>query len=282
LSKSCPFPSAAVSVRIDSMGSSYDLFSSLDSGSIRVLFLDTETTGPDPSSAEICEVALILEEYDGFSHSGRRGFFQSLVRPSVPIPPEASAVNHISNRMVEGMPSAQELTDGIASLTGKADYIAAHNLPYDLTILKRQYPGLFSRFLPHRQIDTLRLSRHIWPEVPSHSLQALRYRFELDAGLTGEAHRALFDTELVQALLHHSLSQISPGETVFDWKSLAEFIQSPLEVKIFSFGKYRGNLVEDTVASDPEYIRWLLRQAWLSEEHPDLHHTILCKTGGTS
>ncbi len=53
----------------------------------------------------------------------------------------------------------------------------------------------------------------------------------------------------------------------------------PPEVKVFSFGKYRGNLVEDTFARDPEYIKWLLRQKWLSEEHPDLYHTILQKTG---
>jgi hypothetical protein len=66
-----------------------------------------------------------------------------------------------------------------------------------------------------------------------------------------------------------------------DWNGLVELIASPLEVKIFSFGKYRGSLVEDTVAGDPDYIRWLMRQKWLSEEHPDLYHTILRKAGNT-
>lgn len=256
-----------------------DLFSTLETGNTRILFLDTETTGPDPATAEVCEVAFILSEYSGFTSVGEKKVFESLVKPSVPIPPEASAVNGISNRMVANAPPAEDISQQITELVMEADYISAHNLPYDQTILRRQYPELFSRFDRSSGIDTLRLSRHIWQEIPSHALQALRYRFELDEGLKGNAHRALFDTELVQVLLHHLLKHASLSKLNGSWKELVEFIFSPLEVKIFSFGKYRGNLVEDTVAGDPDYIKWLLRQKWLAEEHPDLYHTILCKTG---
>ncbi len=261
------------------MNSSPDLFSTIESGVTRVLFLDTETTGPDPGSAEICEAGFILAEYSGFAFTGEQTSFQSLVKPRVPIPPEASAVNGISNRMVAEAPPAEHIRDSIAELAERADYLAAHNLPYDLTILKRQYPAIFHPFGPDRGIDTLRLSRHLWQEIPSHSLQALRYRFELDTDITGEAHRALFDTELVRSLLHHAFTHESLAGVKGSWTELLRLIASPLEVKIFSFGKYRGSLVEDTVAGDPDYIRWLLRQKWLSEEHPDLYHTILRKTG---
>lgn len=282
MSKFGSLPSSCHSVRIEVMNKSPDLFSGIESPSTKVLFLDTETTGPDPSTAEICEIALILEEYSGFTPTGVETAFDTLVRPSVPIPPEASAVNGISNRMVESSPSAAEVKEHIDGLASRADYIAAHNLPYDHAILKRQFPGIFSRFAPDRQIDTLRLSRHIWPEIPSHALQALRYRYELDEHLQGEAHRALFDTRLVRSLLLHSFRQRELAEVRNDWKGLVELIASPLEIKIFSFGKYRGSLVEDTVAGDPDYIQWLLRQKWLADEHPDLYHTILRQTGDGS
>ena len=263
------------------MSNTIDLFSSIagENGTVRILFLDTETTGPDPATAEVCEVAFLLVEYNGFSLTGEKQVFEALVKPSVPIPPEASAVNHITNKMVSGSPAAKDIAEEIGNLTRQADYISAHNLPYDYTILNRQYPSLFNRFDKSRHIDTLRLSRQIWQEIPSHALQALRYRFELDADIQGEAHRALFDTELVQSLLHFSLKQSCCLSFQDNWKSLVDFIVSPLEVLIFSFGKYRGNLVEDTVASDPDYIRWLMKQKWLPEEHPDLYHTILSKTG---
>jgi len=264
------------------MRKNQDLFSCIDNGDVRVLFLDTETTGADPSKAEVCEVAFVLAEYSGFSLTGNSQVYETLVKPSVPIPPEASAVNGISNKMVSSAPAAEDVTEHIRNLAEKADFISAHNLPYDFAILKRQYPSVFNNFGQGTHIDTLRLSRHIWQEIPSHSLQALRYRFELDEGLQGEAHRALFDTCLVQSLLHFSLKQNACSSLQNDWNALVNFISTPLEVKIFSFGKYRGNLVEDTVASDPEYIRWLMKQKWLPEEHPDLHYTILCKTGAES
>ncbi len=261
------------------MGNTFDLFSGIVGDSVHVLFLDTETTGADPATAEVCEVAFLLAEYKGFSFTGKKQVFETLVKPSIPIPPEASAVNQISNRMVAGSPAAEEIAGQIKKLTEQADYISAHNLPYDYEILNRQYPSLFKRFTRGTQIDTLRLSRQIWQEIPSHSLQALRYRFDLDRNIQGEAHRALFDTELVQSLLHFSLKQKNCLDCQNDWKALVDFVFSPLEVRIFSFGKYRGTLVEDTVARDPDYIRWLLKQKWLPEEHPDLYHTILSKTG---
>ena len=261
------------------MNKTNDLFSTIATGNTKILYLDTETTGPDPSTAEICEVAFLLAEYDGFSFTGETEVFETLIKPSIPIPPEASAVNHISNKMIKDALPAEEFIKQIGELSEQADIISAHNLPYDFMILKRQYPSLFNRFSNEMHLDTLRLSRHLWQEIPSHSLQALRYRFDLDESITGEAHRALFDTELVQSLLHFSLEQSICTKLENNWNSLVDFIISTLEVKVFSFGKYRGNLVEDTVARDPEYIKWLLRQKWLPEEHPDLYHTILQKTG---
>lgn len=261
------------------MSNTLDLFSSIPRGDVRILFLDTETTGADPSTAEVCEVAFLLAEYDGFSFTGRKQVFETLIKPSVPIPPEASAVNQISNKMVADSGKAEDYTEQIRKLSDQADFISAHNLPYDYMILKRQYPSLFNRFDKTMHIDTLRLSRQIWQEIPSHALQALRYRFELDADIVGEAHRALFDTELVQSLLHFSFMQKNCKDLQNNWDSLVAYIEAPLEVKIFTFGKYRGKLVEDTVANDPDYIRWLLKQKWLSEEQPDLYHTILSKTG---
>ena len=87
----------------------------------------------------------------------------------------------------------------------------------------------------------------------------------------------MFDTKLVRALVEFIIEQhliISEN-----WKELMEYTQSSLEIKIFSFGKYRGKLVEDIVAQDEDYIRWLLRQQWVPDDYPDLYHTLLRKTG---
>jgi exodeoxyribonuclease X len=180
--------------------------------------------------------------------------------------------------MLADAPQAPEVLDAVSGFAQGADYICAHNLPFDLAILQRGFPGVFSRFGEERRIDTLRLSRHCWPDIPSHSLQALRYRHNLDDLIPpGDAHRALFDTRLVKALLDTVLSR-----NLTDSKRLSDvvsFIARPLEVKVFNFGKHKGCLVEDIAATDPDYIRWLLKQEWLPGEYPDLFHTLLRKSG---
>lgn len=243
-----------------------------------VLFLDTETTGADPSTAEICEIGAVLVSYDGLKQiSDETSEFHSLVRPSDRIPPEASAVHHITDMMVAGAPSAGEIESGIASFAAGASIVCAHNSPFDLTILTRQMPSIFRRFGDGNTVDSLRLARHLWPEIPSHALQVLRYRFGLGDSLEGDPHRALFDAHLVRRLVHFARDGgLLPVRT---WEELAAFANSPLEVLVFSFGKYRGSLVEDIVVQDPQYVTWLLSQMWVPKDYPDLYHTLLRKLG---
>lgn len=266
------------------MNDELDLFAGTDSEppgpetEVRVLYLDTETTGADPEKAVVCEVALLLTTYRGFTRDRDTDVeYATLVKPPVMVPPEASAIHHITNAMLEGKPCIEDLAGDIRKLVDAADYVSAHNLPYDLAILRRQLPGVFGSITPDMELDSLRLARHLWPLVSSHALQALRYRFELDSGISGEAHRALFDTMLVRALVESVVGGGSPDWP--DWKELSEFARSPLDVQVFSFGKYRGKLVEDVLASDVDYIRWLIRQKWMAGDYPDLYHTLLTKTG---
>ena len=56
------------------------------------VFLDTETTGLGPE-AEMCDLGIV----DG---SGRI-LFNSLIKPTKPIPADVSLVHHITNEMVE-------------------------------------------------------------------------------------------------------------------------------------------------------------------------------------
>lgn len=258
-----------------------DLFSStVSSGEeCRILYLDTETTGVDTETANVCEIAFLLSTYNGFIRDPQKDILiQELILPPEPVPPEASAVHHITNGMLAGKPALEDVSERISDFVNKADYISAHNLPYDLAILRRQLPGIFGKIGEDMKLDSLRLARHIWPSIPSHALQALRYRFDLSAQITGDAHRAMFDTELVRSLIEYILRMdlVTPN----NWEDLVTYTRSALEVKIFSFGKYRGKLVEDIAAQDTDYIRWLLRQDWVPADYPDLYHTLLDRTSG--
>ncbi|MCD4701394.1 MAG: hypothetical protein K8S24_05995 [Candidatus Aegiribacteria sp.] len=245
----------------------------------RILYLDTETTGVDTETAHICEVAFLLSTYNGFKRDPQKDIrISELILPPEPVPPEASAIHHITNGMLAGKPALEDISERIDELVSKADFISAHNVPFDLTILKRQLPEVFGKIEEGMKLDSLRLARHIWPSVPSHSLQALRYRFDLDVNIAGDAHRAMFDTELVRSLIEYIIRMdlVTPDS----WMDLVKYTQSALEIKIFSFGKYRGKLVEDIAAQDTDYIKWLLRQKWIPADYPDLYHTLLDRISG--
>ncbi len=259
------------------MDDGFDLFAAADEGELSILFLDTETTGSDPEKDHICELAMIRTSYNGFSRASEMDRLCTLVKPPLPIPPEASAIHHITDKMVEQAPSASDLAGRIGEVARDAEIICAHNLPFDLTLLRRAFPEVFEQFREPAWLDSLRLSRHVWPAITSHALQALRYRFELDEDLSGDAHRASFDTELTRALVEKIATEELQGMT--SWREVAELARSPLEVQVFYFGKYRGNLVEDIVVRDADYVRWLLSQDWLPREYPDLYHTLLRKSG---
>src|SRR5690242_16597721 len=73
---------------------------------------DCETTGTDPNADEIVELALILLDREGLE----TGRFSSLVRPSSPIPEEATAIHGISDKDVAGAPTFAELAWGMLEL----------------------------------------------------------------------------------------------------------------------------------------------------------------------
>ena len=66
----------------------------------KIIFFDTETTG-NTEKDFLCQLA----------YKDRNEIFNEMYKPPVKIPPEASAVHHISNKMVEGKSSFKESAD---------------------------------------------------------------------------------------------------------------------------------------------------------------------------
>lgn len=159
-----------------------------------LLFLDCETTGLDGS--RLVELAWSEEHTP----------VQSLrVKPPVPIEIEASAVNHISNRMVESLcsfqehPSYQEIKDLIEAST-----VVAHNAHFDIGVLNRE--GIY----PTHFIDTKRLATYTHPEIKKQNLQYLRYALDLE--VEAQAHSATGDVHVLMALFYVLSQKLSTGE----------------------------------------------------------------------
>ena len=159
-----------------------------------VRVVDIETTGLDPATDRIVEIAVVVVDFQGQHY---RKLFHSLVDPGIPIPPEASAVHHITTAMVAGKaPTPDRIRPALEALADPAIPLAAHNATFDRSFLAAAACNWTSSW-----ICTLRVARHLWPDAPSHGNQALRYLLDLNVPGNEPPHRAMGDALVTAALL---------------------------------------------------------------------------------
>ena len=221
-----------------------------------VIFFDTETTG-NTDKDFLCQIA--YKEMNGESFCG-------LYKPPFKIPPEASAVHHISNKMVEDKPSFHESPDHhkIKNLFENPDnVVVAHNATFDLAMLKKE------DILPVNFICTLRVARFLDKEckIEKYNLQYLRYLLEIEIEAT--AHDALGDVLVLEKLFERLLKKIMESEKLNEEEAIEKMIEvssHPSLLRIINFGKYNGKEIAQIAKVDRGYLEWLLNQKMESDQ----------------
>lgn len=165
-----------------------------------MLALDTESTGTDPETARVVQIAVGMSARPGDWHPWTR-----VVNPGVPIPESAAKVHGYTDSRVqaEGTTPSAALTKAWATLTDTARRgipVVAHNAPYDLTLLDREFRRHLGEPLPAGLIvlDTLCLYRRFDWTTGGRSLGKLAARH----GIAFPAHDAEADALASLRLLH--------------------------------------------------------------------------------
>ena len=166
---------------------------------------DCETTGTSPERDEIVSLALVRLDADG-KEVGR---YASLVRPSRPIPAEATAVHGISYRDVADARTLTEVAPELLRLLDGAVFVA-HNAGFDLAMLQHGLAAAGVTYEPPAVACTLDAFRLLEPLELKHSLDALCARH----GIRLEAHDALGDALATAALLRLVLAAGLAPETI--------------------------------------------------------------------
>lgn len=148
--------------------------------------IDIETNGlEDPRIIEISAAKYKdMQKVDELS---------MLVNPCAPISPAASAVNQITDDMVEGAPTWKEIEPEVYAFLG--DYpLVGHNIEsFDAPCLERH----FGRSIDNLLIDTLTIARQLLPGNDGYRLGGLCEQLGLDAE---PSHRAAADVDATFAL----------------------------------------------------------------------------------
>ena len=93
------------------------------------IFIDTETTGfsPEDMVIEVGVVDLRVET-----------LFETFVKPSIPIPPDAMAVNHITDDMVADAPQWTEIWPALKGVM-ESRFVGMYNADFDLRLMKQTH-----------------------------------------------------------------------------------------------------------------------------------------------
>ncbi len=167
---------------------------------------DCETTGIDPAEDEIVSLALICLDPDGVETSR----FTTLVRPSRPIPAEATAVHGIDDEDVAGALPFAALTERLVRLLDGAVFVA-HNASFDLGMLHHAFAREGIVYQPGAVACTLEAFRLLEPLAENHRLQSICDRRGV---VLADAHDAMNDVCATAALLRVLLDEGVAPETV--------------------------------------------------------------------
>lgn len=145
---------------------------------------DLETTGLNSAEDRIIEIGAVKVVNGVIKET-----FSTLVNPEMPIPPDATKVNNITNEMVATAPKIGEIIGDFYKFT-RDSVLVAHNASFDIAFLSRQGKENFYLF-DNEVLDTLALARGKLPSQRQHNLGALCKYFNIELV---DAHRALNDT----------------------------------------------------------------------------------------
>ncbi|MCF6340883.1 MAG: 3'-5' exonuclease [Sulfurimonas sp.] len=224
----------------------------------KYIILDTETTGTGENDRIIQLGYIVLGEKEV---EVQNEFFSS----NVPISFGAMEVHGITPEMLEEKPTCIESNSykRLLELNIPENYIIIHNAPFDLGMLERE--GFNTKM---KVIDTLRVAKHVLPDEEAHRLQYFRYKMNLykdeqkeadTLGIVVKAHDAIGDVLILKLLLSKLKDKVAlgfPNENSVE--KMVDLTNTPILIKSFKFGKYKGKTLQEVATSDAGYLRWML------------------------
>ena len=236
---------------------------------LRPVYLDTETTGLD-SEAEIVDIAIIGPE--GIE------LVNTLVRPTIPIPEQATAIHGIKNEDVADAPTFADVVQNLTVSIHNDRMTVIYNRDYDLRLMVQSATAnkVDSRYWgpPSNTVCAMKLyaqfhgdwnssyKSYRWQKL---SVAAKRLGIEIPADL----HRAAADANLCRLIVEAMAATPLPGEAKQSSQLFIETFNS-LSSDIHDWAKRKGFWQSGQERNDGEMIA--LMHSELSEAVEAIRH----------
>jgi len=164
------------------------------------IVVDIETTGLDPYFDDIIEIGALKIKNGKIVDK-----FEQLIKPSSPVSDFISELTGITNDMLINCPTINyvlpKFIDFISDMS-----IVGHNVHFDINFL---YDNIFLHLnnkFSNNFIDTLRLSRRLFPTLENHKLNTLSKHLNIKID---SSHRAIADCETTYKIYEEIKKYIS-------------------------------------------------------------------------
>lgn len=220
-----------------------------------IRIIDLETSGLPPD-AEVVEAAYVDIMRDAAGKPVIAGIWRSFVDLGFPIPPEASAIHHITDGMVAGAPEWPAVRGKLLSPNVVA--YAAYNATFEKSFIDTGAVPM---------LDIYKIALKLWPECPKHSNQTVRYFLKLKLPEWGSLwpsitsreelspHRAAGDAITTAYIFMRALDMMTPTE-------MGAVSRRPALLPRFHFGEHVGKPLS---AIPHSYLRWIVDRSNFSE-----------------
>ena len=232
--------------------------------------VDLEATGVWPGRDRIVQIAVASIFPDGSVRT-----WSSLVNPEQPIPPNATAIHGISDKIVASSPTFKQLASTVAELLSDCDLTGYNVERFDRRMLAAEFErvDVEDPLVSARVIDAYTLFVRREPR----SLDAALQFYGVQEEHTREAHDARSDVEATVAVLaaqlkayadlpktvdglHEWLHPRDPNRIDADGKLLWQD-----DVATVAFGAQAGTALADLAANDRSFLEWVLRKDFSEE-----------------
>ncbi len=240
---------------------------------IPLCFFDLETTGINVTQDRILEIAVIKAMPNGEVIKK-----SNIINPTIPIPPESTAIHGISNEDVKDKPTFKEVAKEYAKFFEGADLAGFNILKFDVPVLVEEFIRADVEFDYSRKklID----AQKIFHLMEKRNLSAA-FKFYCGKDMT-DAHSAEADTQATMEVLFAQIERYENQEVTDGLGKKVGVIENNMDVlhkltasnlvdlagrifknekdeAVFNFGKHKGKAVLQVLKDEPSFYEWMMK-----------------------
>jgi len=232
-----------------------------------LVIFDLETTGLFPRKDRIVELAAVKMNPDGSEET-----LELLLDPTIPIPPETTAVHGISDEDVKGLPTFADKADEIYAFFEGCDVSGFNSDRYDIPCIEEEFFRVGKNFAAAigSRVDVQRIYHKMEPRDLTSAVSYYCGRDHVGA------HGALADAVATRDVLIAQLSREDGRYAELKGKDIAaldEYLvpHDPLNadrnglfrwrngVLYVNFGKKKGTSLKSLMINEPNFLKWIVK-----------------------